>query len=88
AGGSTSAMQAINNNANCALMTPSCNRSMPLGFPQSQIHSGIPIQLPNINGESNVTELLDCSLPPVFHPGESTWESNLEEKTGVNDDPA
>ncbi|PNY12977.1 zinc finger protein CONSTANS-like 11-like [Trifolium pratense] len=78
AGGSTSAMQAINNNANCALMTPSCNRSMPLGFPQSQIHSGIPIQLPNINGESNVTELLDCSLPPVFHPGESTWESNLE----------
>jgi hypothetical protein len=78
AGGSTNLMQGINNGANCALMTPSCNRSMPLGFPQSQTHSGISIQLPNINGESSVTELLDCALPPVFQPGESHWESNLE----------
>ncbi|XP_039686694.1 zinc finger protein CONSTANS-LIKE 12 isoform X4 [Medicago truncatula] len=78
AGGSTNLMQGFNNSANCALMPPSCNRSMPLEFPQSQTHSGISIQLPNINGESNVAELLDCGLPPVFHPGESHWESNLE----------
>ncbi|XP_050883544.1 putative zinc finger protein CONSTANS-LIKE 11 isoform X2 [Lathyrus oleraceus] len=78
AGGSTSVMQGINNNANSALMTPSSNSSITMGFPQSQIHSGTSIELPNLNGENNVTELLNCELPPVFHPGESPWEPNLE----------
>ncbi|KAL5082055.1 hypothetical protein RYX36_010476 [Vicia faba] len=78
AGGSTSVMQGINHNANCALMTPSCNSSITMGFPQSQIHSGTSIELPNLNCENNVTELLNCGLPPVFHPGESPWEPNLE----------
>ncbi|CAK8536563.1 unnamed protein product [Lathyrus sativus] len=78
AGGSTSMMQGINNNANCALMTPSCNSSITMGFPQTQIHLGTSIELPNLNGENNVTELLNCGLPPVFHPGESPWEPNSE----------
>ncbi|XP_073222321.1 putative zinc finger protein CONSTANS-LIKE 11 [Cicer arietinum] len=60
-------------NANCALMTPSCNQGMSLGFPQSQIHSDISIQLPTmISGENMPKEFHDGGLPP--------WESNLEGK--------
>ncbi|KAL2331813.1 hypothetical protein Fmac_019394 [Flemingia macrophylla] len=78
AGGSASLMQAINSNTNCALMNPSGTRNISLGFPPGQVHSNIPFQLTNIVGENNSSEYQDCGLSPVFLPGESPWETNLE----------
>lgn len=76
--GEASVMQAINSNANCALMNPSCNRSINLGFPQGQVPSSISVPLSNIADESGAVDYQDCRLPPVFLTGESPWESNLE----------
>ncbi|KAJ1418109.1 CCT domain [Sesbania bispinosa] len=78
AGGAASVMQTINSSANCALMTPSCNRNINLGFPQGQIPSSMSIQIPNITVENNATEYQDCGLSPLFLSGESHWEPNLE----------
>ncbi|RDX61831.1 Zinc finger protein CONSTANS-LIKE 12, partial [Mucuna pruriens] len=80
AGGPASVIQAINSNTNCALMNPSCSRNISLGFPQGQVHSNIPLQLPNIVGEKTSTEYQDCGLSQFggYMPGEPPWESNLE----------
>ncbi|XP_061363110.1 putative zinc finger protein CONSTANS-LIKE 11 [Gastrolobium bilobum] len=78
AGGSASVMQAINSNANCALMNPSFNRNINLGFHQGQMHSSLSIQLSNITGENGATEYQDCGLSSMFLPGETPWEPNLD----------
>ncbi|KAF7823116.1 zinc finger protein CONSTANS-LIKE 12-like isoform X1 [Senna tora] len=78
--GSGTVMQPINSNANCVLMNLSCNRNMDLGYPQVQIHSNIPLSLPNINGESSTstTDHQDCGLSPALLTVDKPWESNLE----------
>ena len=75
--GSASVMQAMNSNANCAPVNPSCNRDINLGFPQGQVNSSISM-LSNITGENSATDYQDCGLSPVFLTGESPWESTLE----------
>ncbi|KAE9620671.1 putative transcription factor C2C2-CO-like family [Lupinus albus] len=78
-----SMMQGINNNANCVLMPPSCNENINIGLTHGQVHSSMPLSLPNITGESSsTTDFQDCGLPPGFVTGEPPpWQSILEAST-------
>ncbi|XP_061350611.1 zinc finger protein CONSTANS-LIKE 12-like [Gastrolobium bilobum] len=75
---STIVMQGINSNPNYALMHPSFNENINLGFPQGQVHSSMSLSLANITGESSTTDYQDCGLSRVFLTGESSWEPNFE----------
>ena len=76
--GSASAMQTINDNANCSIFTnPSCSRNLNLGF-SGQVHSSMSLPLSNIIGESSSTDYQDCGLSPLFLSGESPWESHVD----------
>lgn len=76
-GRSANVMQAMNSSG-CMVMNPCSNRSINLGFPAGQVHSGISISVSNITGESSAADYQDCGLSPVFLNSESPWESNLE----------
>ncbi|XP_031254491.1 zinc finger protein CONSTANS-LIKE 12-like [Pistacia vera] len=77
-GGTASVMQAMPSSANCIFPNPSCSRHINLGFPAGQVHPSMSLSLSNITGESSAADYQDCGLSPVFLPGESLWESNLE----------
>ncbi|XP_019465187.1 PREDICTED: putative zinc finger protein CONSTANS-LIKE 11 isoform X2 [Lupinus angustifolius] len=77
-----SMMQGISNNAICEPMPPNGNENINLGFHHGQVHSSMPLSLPNITGESSTTDFQDCGLPPGFMTGEPPpWESILEAST-------
>ncbi|XP_044501462.1 putative zinc finger protein CONSTANS-LIKE 11 isoform X2 [Mangifera indica] len=77
-GGTASIMQSMVGNSICIFPNTSCSRNINLGFPAGQVHSSMSLSLSNITGESNAADYQDCGLSPVFLPGESLWEPNLE----------
>ncbi|KAJ4977205.1 hypothetical protein NE237_002311 [Protea cynaroides] len=61
-----------------SVVNPGCNRNIKLSFPTGQVHSGMPLSLSNLIGESSIADYQDCGVSPAFLTSESPWDSNLE----------